>query len=48
MAIPAKITELKNPRINTPEDQRRASEATQRKINEIIQAINQLIDELTP
>jgi hypothetical protein len=43
-----KVSELQVARINTPEDQRRASEAIQRKLNEIIRAVNQIIDALTP
>ena len=42
-----KLTELQLPRVNNAEDQRRATEAVQRKINEIVRTINQLIDEVT-
>ena len=48
MALPDKITELQVARINTPEDQRRATEAIQRKLNELIRAVNTLIEHLTP
>lgn len=46
MATPEKISELQNPRISTPEDQRKSFEQAQRKINEIIRALNQIIDEM--
>jgi hypothetical protein len=47
MAIPQKITELQLARVNNPEDQRRATELLLRKLNELIRAVNQLIDEAT-